>query len=112
METQQPPTPAQIDNWYTLGFIYAVEEGIMIDTPTDISLKSPTIPFDEDLPPDQPPSELLPCSQEAGHAASSPALVVEINANKEDDPTHCPSHTISEPLLRKWKREDVDGVDF
>ncbi|EEA18519.1 hypothetical protein PMAA_007980 [Talaromyces marneffei ATCC 18224] len=112
IETQQPPTPAQIDNWHTLGFIYAVEEGIMTDTPADISLESPTIPFDEDSPPDQPPSELLPSSQEAGHAASSPAPVVEINADEEDDPTRCPNHAISEPLLRKRKREDVDGVDF
>ncbi|KAI7969579.1 hypothetical protein EIK77_005864 [Talaromyces pinophilus] len=77
METHQPPTPAQIDNWHTLGFVYAVEEGIMTDTPADISLESPTIPFDEDSPPDQPPSELLPSSQEAGHAASSPAPVVK-----------------------------------
>ncbi|KAI7977219.1 hypothetical protein EIK77_004066 [Talaromyces pinophilus] len=112
METQQPPTPAQIDNWHTLGFIYAVEEGIMTDTPADISLESPTIPLDEDSPPDQPPSELLPSSQEAGHAASSPAPVVEIDADEEDDPTRCPNHAISEPLLRKRKREDVDGVDF
>jgi hypothetical protein len=50
-ETQQPPTPAHIDNWHTLGFIYAVEEENTTDTPADISLESPTIPFDEDSPP-------------------------------------------------------------
>uniref|UniRef100_A0A093X9Z2 Zinc metalloprotease ZmpB n=1 Tax=Talaromyces marneffei PM1 TaxID=1077442 RepID=A0A093X9Z2_TALMA len=112
METQQPPTPAQIDNWHTLGFIYAVEEEITTENPADISLESPTIPFDEDSPPYQPPSELLPSSQEARQAASSPAPVVEINADEEDDPTRCPNHAISEPLLRKRRREDVDGVDF
>jgi hypothetical protein len=111
MKTQQPPTPAQIDNWHALGFMYAEEE-IKTETPADISLESPTIPFDEDSPPHQPPSELLPPSQEAGHAASSPAPVVEINADEEDDPTRSPYHAISEPLLRKRKREDVDGVDF
>jgi hypothetical protein len=49
METQQPPTPAYIDNWHDFGFIYGVEESTT-EASADILHESPpsTIPFDED----------------------------------------------------------------
>ena len=53
-----------------LGFIYGVEEETTTEAPADILLEAPpsTIPFDEDSPPHQLPSELLPPSQEVSHS--------------------------------------------
>uniref|UniRef100_A0A093V6S0 3-phytase B n=1 Tax=Talaromyces marneffei PM1 TaxID=1077442 RepID=A0A093V6S0_TALMA len=111
METQQPPTPVQIDNWHALGVIYGVEEESTTEAPADILHESPpsTIPFDEDSPPHQPSIESLPPSQDVGHTASSPSLVVTFRIDEEDDPAHRPDCAISAPPLRKRKREDLDG---
>lgn len=134
METQQPPTPAQLDNWHDLGFIYGVEEGIATEAPTDILLESPasppsTIPFDEDSPPRQLPSERVPSGEEVGEAAGSSSPVIEISDDEENHPTR-PRHrrrdrpdyayrdyqdtmdAVSAPPLRKRKREDSDVVDL
>lgn len=113
MQTQQPPIPVQINNWHALGFIYRVEES-MTEAPADISHESPpsTIPFDEDSPPHQPSSELLPPSQGVGHTASSPSVVVNFRTDEEDVSIHRPDCAISAPPLHKRKREDLDMVDF
>uniref|UniRef100_A0A093URN7 Putative galactinol--sucrose galactosyltransferase 5 n=1 Tax=Talaromyces marneffei PM1 TaxID=1077442 RepID=A0A093URN7_TALMA len=132
METRQPPTPAQIDNWHALGFIYGVEEGIMTESPADILLESPpsTIPFDEDSPPRQLPSERLPSSEEVGEAAGSPSPAIEISDGEENHHTRLRrrhrgrpdyayrdyqdtmEHAILAQPLSKRKREDSDVADF
>ncbi|KAI7976414.1 hypothetical protein EIK77_010174 [Talaromyces pinophilus] len=89
METQQLPIPALIDNLHALGFIDGVEEGIAIEAPTNILLESPvsppsTIPFDEDSPPRQLPSERVPSGEEVGKAAGSPSPVIEISGDEEN----------------------------
>ncbi|EED20480.1 hypothetical protein TSTA_037010 [Talaromyces stipitatus ATCC 10500] len=138
METQQPqqpPTPAQIDNWHALGFIYGVEEGIATEAPTDILLESPasppsTIPFDEDSPPRQLPSERVLSGEEVCEAAGSPSPVIEISDDEENHHTRprrrrrgrpdyayrdyqdTMEHAISAPTVGKRKREDSNVVDF
>jgi hypothetical protein len=120
METQQPPTPVQIDNWHALGFIYGVEEQSTTEAPADILHESPpsTIPFDEDSPPHQPSSEPLPPSegvgpsQGVGHTASFPSPVVNFRTDEGDVSTHLPDCAILAPPLHKRKREDLDAVDF
>ncbi|EEA18504.1 hypothetical protein TMatcc_001212 [Talaromyces marneffei ATCC 18224] len=135
METQQPPTPAQIVNWHALGFIYGVEERIATEAPTDILLESPasppsTIPFDEDSPPRQLPSERVPSGEEVGEAAGSPSPVFEISDDEENHHTRprrrrrgrpdytyrdyqdTMEHAISAPTVGKRKREDSNVVDF
>lgn len=132
METQQPPTPAQINDWHALGFTYG--EGVAPESPTDIILESPaslpsTIPFDEDSPPQQLPSERVPSGEEVGEAAGSSSPVIEISDVEENHPTRPrrrrrgrPDYAyrdyqytmdaISAPPLRKRKREDSDVVDL
>ena len=80
METQQPLTPVQIDNWHALGFIYGVEESTT-EAPVDILHESPpsTIPFYEDSPPHQPSCESLPPSQGVGQTVSSPSPGVNLS---------------------------------
>lgn len=135
METQQPPTPAQIGNWHALGFIYGVEEGIATEAPTDILLESPasppsTIPFDEDSPPRQLPNERVPSAEEVGEAAGSPSPVIEISDDEENHHTRprrrrrgrpdyayrdyqdTMEHAISAPTVGKRKREDSNVVNF
>jgi hypothetical protein len=132
METQQPPTPAQIDNWHDLGFIYGVEAGIATEAPTDESPASPpsTIPFDEDSPPRQLPSERVLSGEEVGEAAGSPSPVIEISDDEGNHHTRprrrrrgrpdyayrdyqdTMEHAISAPPLSKRKREDSDVVDY
>ncbi|KUL81959.1 hypothetical protein ZTR_11415 [Talaromyces verruculosus] len=135
MEIQQPTTPAQIDNWHALGFIYGVEEAIATEAPTDILLESPasppsTIPFDEDSPPRQLPSERVSSGEEVGEAAGSPSPVIEISDDEENHHTRprrrrrgrpdyayrdyqdTMEHAISAPTIGKRKREDSNVVDF
>jgi hypothetical protein len=114
METQQPPTPVQLDNWHRLGFIYGAKEESTTEAPGDILHEShpSTIPFDEDSPPHPPPSEPLPPSQDVGQTASSPSPVVNLRTDEEDGLTHRPDCAISAPPLRKRKGQDLDAVDF
>ncbi|EED15461.1 hypothetical protein TSTA_049010 [Talaromyces stipitatus ATCC 10500] len=133
METQQQPALVQIDDWHIPDFTHEAEEELATEGPAQIILDSPpsTIPFDEDSPPRQSPSERLPPSEEVGEAAGSPSPVIEISDDEEDNHArprrrntgHRPDytyrdyqdtmeHAISAPPLRKRKREDSDAVDF
>lgn len=78
METQQSPTPDQINNQYALNFIYGVEEER--ETSIDILYKSPssTISFNENLSPWQLTNEQI------SKRVSSLLLVIKISDSEEN----------------------------
>ncbi|KAF3389704.1 hypothetical protein DPV78_011776 [Talaromyces pinophilus] len=106
IETQQPPTPTQIDSWHDFESTTEVSADILHESPPS------TIPFDEHSPPRRLSSEPLPPSQGVGDMANSPSPVVNFKTDDEDDPAHRPDYAISARSLRKQKREDLDAVDF
>lgn len=133
METQQQPALVQIDDWHIPDLTYEAEEELTTEGPAQIILDSPpyTIPFDEDSPPRQLPSERLIPSEKIGEVAGSPSPVIERSDDEKDNHTRLRhqnkhrrpdytyqdyqdtiEHAISAPPLRKWKREDSDAVDF
>jgi hypothetical protein len=130
METQQPAF-VQIDDWHIPDFTYEADEELVTGDTAQIRLDSPpsTIPFDEDSPPQQLPSERVPSGEEVGEAAGSPSAVIEISDGEENHDTRprrrrrgrpdyayrdyqdTMEHAISAPPIGKRKREDSD-VDF
>lgn len=43
---------------------------------------------------------------------SSLVLIIKININKKDNSIYYSNYIILEPLLYKWKREDINRIDF